>query len=1478
MKQILFLFQRAYRWTGQFPDDRGLRNPPVRRRNSLNGKLPETRASASLCALRAEGGSRPGRGCAHSAERGGRRALRIRRAAASVIVGLAGAAALATPTAAQATADAPQEPEISQPLTAAVVGTPEAHDGQRVFKLRIQFSRDIATSYKDLKKHGVSISGGRIKGVNRVHRRNDLWNFNIRPTSDGPLTITLAGGRACGEAGAVCTSDGARLANTLVHTVPGPASAALRAAPASRTVRQSTSTIGIAAEHEEILAQLENLVFILTRTGDTASALEVTVNLTQDRQWLSAERLTHNVTFAAGQSSVILRLHRANFAAADQSSGDLTATVAPVDGYDVSGASATARVISQPGPLFTVQFAKNAYAFAEGAGAAQVEAVVTATLQIPRPVDVSLTLVSIGHDAETHPDLSAASPGDYMAVSERFAVRAAQFTLENGRMVARAAVDLAIVDDNDVEGAERFALALIRDASNQGRIGLLDATGELCDCTSTPYPVTIIDNDTPAWTVTKSAATLEETADSEVVVTVGTGGVLYPQDRTIGIAFSGSATAGIDYTVEDADGEPLGAPYELALRAGQSEVAFKLRGVADTDSEGDESIGVQASYDGKDIDTLRAITLVDTQETVSGLTVEGLEAHRPSGAPWYAADGRFRLCWTPEDVELSELSDFDYGFLLYFVEEGSAWPDSSDGAFHAPSVRDAGGSRPSVSPCNGGRGVGFTASHALLDPDMTFYFRMTARRGSQTVASNVVSARSVNSNAPLTARIIASGFPAKTAGGRYVLDVPDPVRGAFEVAVTFSSWPKGWHYADAVTGLALDDFEVTAATLSWPDGTPTYETHVGYRLKVTPTTPGTDVTVAVKADAVTVGTKSNTASDTFRRGTAMEGSSEAALSVADARAREGKHPTIAFTVSLDRPATGPVTVDYATQDGSARAGEDFRGVTGTLGFGPGETRRTVSVTVLDDAIDEGEETFTLVLSNAAGAFIADGTATGTIANSDPMPKAWVARFGRTVAEQVLDAVEARMRAPRTPGIEATLAGRRIASRPGVAADFGSGRLTAEQSLSDRLRHDGNRERRRGFGSRTVTETDLLAGSSFALTAGEPQTGRYALWGRGAATRFDGADGDLALDGEVVSGMLGADWTRDAVMAGLVVAHSRGEGGYRVAPSGDPGSESGASGMVSSTLTGLYPWGRYAVSERVSIWGVAGYGAGTLTLTPEGADGIARAAIRTDLDLLMAAAGLRGVLARAPESGGIDLAVKTDVMGVWTTAAAARGEAGNLAAAKARVSRLRLGLEGSRPFRFEDMATLTPSVEIGMRHDGGDADTGSGLDVAAGIAWSDSRRGLSAGFRGRALLSHDAKGFRQRGIAGTLSWNPTPGGRGPEFALERTVGVQASGGMDRLFERPTLIGLAADRNDLQHGRFEARFGYGLGAFGGRFTMTPEVGVNVSDAGRGYSLGWRLSHEGIGAGSLELDFEARRRENANNGADPEHAVGFRLTARF
>ena len=519
------------------------------------------------------------------------------------------------------------------------------------------------------------------------------------------------------------------------------------------------------------------------------------------------------------------------------------------------------------------------------------------------------------------------------------------------------------------------------------------------------------------------------------------------------------------------------------------------------------------------------------------------------------------------------------------------------------------------------------------------------------------------------------------------------------------------------------------------------------------------------------------------------------LSVADAEVEEAADAVLAFRVTLSRARAAATTVDYATSDGTASAGADYTAASSTLTFAAGETAKTVSVTVLDDAHDEGSETLTLTLSNPAPSAvkIADGEATGTIRNTDHMPKAWLARFGRTVAGHVLDAVAERMTAPRAAGLSATLGGEAL---PGMgfsgdgedAAPAGAPAAETREAevrakaLSDWLnggtRDDGDEARR--IGSRTVTGRELVLGSAFSLTGETADGGTAGFWGRAAVSGFDGREGELVLDGEVTTGLLGADYGRGRWLLGLIASHSRGEGSYR-------GS---SAGTVSSTLTGLHPWARYALSERLSVWGAAGYGQGTLTLDPEG-EGAGKQAMQADLSFAMAAAGARGELLEPPgEAGGPALALVSDAMLVRTESERTRG----LAAASADVTRLRLALDGSWRFALAGDAALTPSLALGVRHDGGDAETGFGVDIGGGLAFADPKRGLTFDVSARTLVAHEAPGFRERGLTAALGFDPLPlTDRGLTLSLRQTLGAASTGGADALMGRETLTGLGANDN-------------------------------------------------------------------------------------
>ena len=116
------------------------------------------------------------------------------------------------------------------------------------------------------------------------------------------------------------------------------------------------------------------------------------------------------------------------------------------------------------------------------------------------------------------------------------------------------------------------------------------------------------------------------------------------------------------------------------------------------------------------------------------------------------------------------------------------------------------------------------------------------------------------------------------------------------------------------------------------------------------------------------------------------------LSVADTAASEEDDSTIDFVVTLNPASDESVTVDYATANASASAGDDYTAKSGSLTFNAGDTTKTIQVSIIDDAVVDNDETLTITLSNASGAEISDGQATGTITDGDTATSPLTAAF------------------------------------------------------------------------------------------------------------------------------------------------------------------------------------------------------------------------------------------------------------------------------------------------------------------------------------------------------------------------------------------------------------------------------------------------------------------------------------------------------
>jgi Calx-beta domain-containing protein/hemolysin type calcium-binding protein len=110
-----------------------------------------------------------------------------------------------------------------------------------------------------------------------------------------------------------------------------------------------------------------------------------------------------------------------------------------------------------------------------------------------------------------------------------------------------------------------------------------------------------------------------------------------------------------------------------------------------------------------------------------------------------------------------------------------------------------------------------------------------------------------------------------------------------------------------------------------------------------------------------------------------------ALSVSGQSLTEGAGLPLTFTITLAHASPLKVSVRYATADGTATGGSDYTATSGTLVFAPGETSKTIGVPIINDAVVEPDETFTLALSSPVNAKLGTAQAIGTIENDDAAP-------------------------------------------------------------------------------------------------------------------------------------------------------------------------------------------------------------------------------------------------------------------------------------------------------------------------------------------------------------------------------------------------------------------------------------------------------------------------------------------------------------
>ena len=343
-----------------------------------------------------------------------------------------------------------------------------------------------------------------------------------------------------------------------------------------------------------------------------------------------------------------------------------------------------------------------------------------------------------------------------------------------------------------------------------------------------------------------------------------------------------------------------------------------------------------------------------------------------------------------------------------------------------------------------------------------------------------------------------------------------------------------------------------------------------------------------------------------------------------------------------------------------------------------------------------------------------------------------------------------------------------------------------------------------------------------------------MWGDAALTSFDGSIGALSLDGDVLTATLGVDRSFGSRwLTGLAVSYSDGDGSY--------GPNSGG-GSLRSTMISLVPYIRFRASDRIWFWGALARGVGDMRLEPR-----AGSVLETELDHALAAVGGRARLARmGGSSSALELALRSDLLWSRSSSDAAAG----LREATGSIHRSRVMLEGTVEFPFLG-GRLRPSVEGGLRNDGGDAETGFSYELGYGLGWNIRGVTIDATGRTQLIFAGQDLHYEESGYSLSILLGSGGGNPGPHLSVGSTWGA-AQSGLETVWTEPAWANAGVALPLAQ--RYRTEFGYG---FGGERHWYPFVAMDAQAADtRAVRLGLKLQLNR----QMGLRLEAGRRETA------------------
>ena len=365
---------------------------------------------------------------------------------------------------------------------------------------------------------------------------------------------------------------------------------------------------------------------------------------------------------------------------------------------------------------------------------------------------------------------------------------------------------------------------------------------------------------------------------------------------------------------------------------------------------------------------------------------------------------------------------------------------------------------------------------------------------------------------------------------------------------------------------------------------------------------------------------------------------------------------------------------------------------------------------------------------------------------------------------------------------------------------------------------------------TRTMENLLGDSEFVvpLNAGDQSAttkSSATLWGDGAYRELSGESGGLNWDGELSGVHLGVDaQVRSDLLAGMTVSWLRGDFDYN----GAAGLATGLSdkGKYDIDLTSVNPYLGWSTGT-LDLWATTGYSEGDLEIREDGE------AMRSS-DITQRTIGIGGS-SQLWQMGITDVRLKGEVLTTKLEVEGnTRGDA-RIIAQDVDATSVRVSVESKQSRSLASGGVYEPSLEVGVRYDGGDGETGGGAEIGGGLRYTNPATRVTIEGRARALLGSGGN-YREWGISGSLRLQPGADGQGLSLTISPGYG-QSGTGIQALWDQGLSDADTANKTDptaAYRTYLDARIGYGLSLRRWGVVLTPYSEFTIGNTNT-YRLG-------------------------------------------